>query len=191
MTEKNRFTATGRVISIRQRGKEKILTLIIKNKSQDIYPQIHCQNQPMDWIKDHEYVTVTGHAESRISETTQASYPVLCADRIEKAIPEIEKEFHTGGRFVMPKQIYLYVSGIVQKIREDNGYVRYTVETSSPDGTAEEIRIDWKKIERHPDYPIGSHVCAVCAISTPQKQIGTEKRIFLNFNVFDMGILEQ
>jgi len=186
---RNEITTVGRIISERRLNDKDVVVTLITKSPHDVYPQFICKKSLLPLYKEHSYVEVTGYADSHYG--TEASGKPLIqkmyATSVRMAETVLCKEFGVKGRFWEQKPCMLYVSGIIKEIMEDDNYIRYILMTENPVTTEMvPIKIDWKKIDRHPEYGVGDKICAICKITTPKKRIGTEDRVFLNFNVFDM-----
>ena len=186
----NKFHVKGRIVSERPGKTENIviLTLIVKDYT-DIFPEIRCKKAMLDGIKNHTILDVSGYIMSI------RGIPRLYATEVSQAMPLLEKTFGIKGRFWEPKSCYYYIIGIIEKIKEDDQgnhpYIRYFIRTEVPDAYNQtSIRIDWRKIDRHPEFSPGDKICAICKIHTPSKKIGTETRHFMNLDVFDMNKID-
>ena len=198
MTEpRNEYRIKGRIVTERPgpTPDTTIVTIIIKNEYRDIFPEVRCKKDMLPAHKEHSVLEIEGYiANDPKKQDISKCIPRLYASHIRLASPILEKEFGVKGRFWEPCSSMFYVTGTIAKINEDtrsgSTYLRYLISTIIP-GTDEKtlLRIDWKKIDRHPVFEIGDEICAVCKINTPQKKIGTEKRHFLNLDVFDMNKL--
>lgn len=193
----NYFKAKGRIVSIRDGhdADTAIVTLIIKNDYRDIFPEIRCKKSMIPKHKDHCVCEIEGYISSEPLGKSGHEIPRLHATSIVLADTLLGKIFGVKGRFWEPENCFFYVSGKIKDIEEDdskNGtYIRYHIETVIPGSTERtSLRVDWKKIDRHPEFKIGDNVCAACKINTPKKKIGSETRHFLNLDVFDMALAE-
>lgn len=196
-SDTNFFKAKGRIVSIRD-GRDAdtaIVTLIIKNDYRDVYPEIRCKKSMIPEHKAHGVFEIKGYISSEPSGRTGREVPRLYATSIVLADTLLGKVFGAKGRFWEPESCYFYISGEIKEIKEDTNdsgtYIRYYIKTTVP-ATGEEtsLRVDWKKIDRHPEFKVGDRVCAACKINTPKKKIGSETRHFLNLDVFDMALAE-
>lgn len=193
----NHFKAKGRIVSERKGYDEDtvIITLIIKNEYRDIYPEIRCKKSMIPEHKGHSVFEIEGYISCEKLWKSGHEAPRLYATSIVLADTLLGKIFDVKGRFWEPENCYFYVSGEIEEIYEDNNrsgtYVRYFIKTIIPE-TREEtsLRVDWKKIDRHPKFNVGDRVCVACKVNTPKKIIGSETRHFLNLDVFDMALSE-
>lgn len=192
---RNDFALRGRVVSERNTLDPdiKIITLVVKNEYRDIFPEVYCKKELLPEIEEHAYLEIKGYAATGKNTNGTKEVPRLYATNVRPAPKMLEEEFGVLGRFWMPAPAVLCVSGKILKVTEDaNGkdtYMRYVIEANIPKSEkTTKLRLDWKKIDRHPIFNIGDEICAICRISTPKKRIGNEWRIFLDLNVLDMGL---
>jgi len=189
MNYRNEIKTIGRIASIKDytEGYSRI-TLAIKAR-EIIYPSFICKKELIPEHKKHAYVEVIGYADSMHKNNGQY-VPRMKITDIKLAPTLLEKEFGVKGRFCEKEYCKLYISGKIKDVSENGDYVKYIVVTKNPETEEDvDVLLDWKKIERHPDFFYGDEVCAICKVVTPRKTIGTEERIFLNFHVFDMELM--
>lgn len=193
---RNDYKISGRIVTERPGPTADIVivTIIIKNDYRDIFPEIYCEKDMLPEHKEHAYLEVEGYIVNIQDNKDEKWIPKMYAKHIQLASTILEKEFGVKGRFRESSDRLFYVTGKIYSISEDTQnkpiYVRYVIETNIPDTDKKTyLHIDWKKLDRHPDFKIGDDICAVCRINTPKKMIGNEQRHFLNLDVFDMNKL--
>ena len=197
ITSRNEFRVSGRVVAMTETNDGLFrITVAGKNGTKDVYPEVYCTADMIPECKEHAALEVTGYIKNDgyIKDGEQTYYPRLYAKQITIASALLFEEFGVQGRFREVKPCMAYLSGqieeiVVDEVKEDVVYYRYYIKTAAPNGDTT-VRIDWKKIDRHPELAVGDNVCAVCKISTPRKEIGTNIRNFLNLDVFDMDKMD-
>lgn len=194
MMYRNDFSVAGKVITERPFDEGHVLlTLISKNSGRVIFPIILCKKETVpEYTLHNTYLEVSGYAKGYYVDTKNGKtlVPRLTGTSVKYAETILEKEFGEKGRFYEVEPGILRISGKIDEIKDDSLYSRYVIITEEPE-TKERIpvRIDWRKTYKHPEFKEGDEIRAVCQISTPKKTIGTEERIYLNFNVIDMDYL--
>ena len=195
MMYRNEFRTVGKLISKRKYDEiYTVLTLMVKNTKKPIFPMIYCKTEDTLEYERDMYIEAECYAESKYVEikSGQALVPRITALSVRPAKTILEREFGQKGQFCEAEPGILRIAGTIENIKEDEKYTRYMLITENPE-TKEKIhiRIDWRKTYKHPEFKEGDKIRAVCQISTPKKTIGTEERIFLNFNVIDMDYIRE
>lgn len=194
---RNEIRIRGRVVTISDaHNGQKRITLIVKNEHRDVFPEVICAPEIIPECKEHAMLDIEGYVmnDGLVRDGEKTYYPRLYATSINVASTLLYEEFHIEGRFWSQKPCMAFISGEIDHIVSDEvkpgmEYMRYFIKTSSPEGETL-IRLDWKKIDRHPELHEGDFICAACKINTPRKEIGTNLKNFLNIDVFDMNKIE-
>lgn len=190
---RNEIVVRGRIIKeTTTKNGTTIITVVTKSGSLDVFLRFVCKNVEVPAHTKRAHVVVTGHAIGylhRNSEGKTEYEQYLVADDVQLENTMLQDAFGVQGKFFPTPSVSYYITGKLVAIFEDGDWYRYVVEMDSQDGSnrRSRVRMNMKKLDRHPELEKGDIVCAIATISSPKKVIDGKTRYFEDVIISDLA----
>ncbi|SEF90731.1 hypothetical protein [Lachnospira multipara] len=187
----NKFLIKGKIISVRRLNDGRGFVTIFSKNGVNIYPQVFCSLEILEKIENLPYrahVCIEGYVNSRKINGKRVQQFVATA--VDKDVTYTEEVFGVKGKFFKPSETYVYLSGEIVKMFDNDKYLNLVVKTRTEDGVNSSILTSLKKPDRMPNIEIGNSINLVCSVSTPIKKDevnGTEQH-FEDIVVLDFAM---
>lgn len=185
----NKIVASGRVVSLNEKNGTCYITIASKN-GRDIYPKFVCSKDIVPELPTHARVKIEGHVESGTKKNKDNKQWLMSqkfiADKVSLDTTMTEEAFGIKGKFFAPPEVNIYLKGTIIGITDDTDWFRYTIKIEGSEDKKTTVRVSMKKLDRHPDVKEGDNVCAICAVTTPKKQVNGRICYFEDILVSDL-----
>ncbi len=193
MTE-NRVMVSGRVTRIRRYPKGNAAVTIASKAGKIIEPVFTVKDGMWEKLRVRDRVEVIGHIETYISgkNDTKTKKQVFVADTIKKETTLTEAYFGIKGKFYGDMYAKAYIRGIVAGFTDSNdGWVHYIINVDGKNSRKYWIKVNQKKSEYTPIYKKGDEICAVCGITTCEKEKDGKTLKFEDLIVTDIAKVKE
>lgn len=187
----NNIVVSGRIVHIRRYPRGNALVTVTSKAGKIISPSFRVQDGMWEKLRDRNRVRIEGHIETFIQKGDEKKRrQIFVADKIEKEPTLTEQYFGVKGKFCPDMYARALVSGTVASVTDTgDGWVHYTVMIDNGEGKHPYwIRINQRKTEYAPIYKKDDEICAVCGISTSEKEKDEHKIYFEDLIVTDIAL---
>ena len=187
----NKVFVKGRVATISDVNGTVLFTVVSKNGNRTIFVKMSCKKSVMPQEirgRGHARVDVEGHIESYLTKKDGKRHITqhFVADKITLSKTLTDEIFGVKGKFFEEPKAQVYLKGTLLSIIEDPEWYRYNIDISN-EVRHTTVRVSLKKIDRPVEVKVGDTICALCTISTPEKQFSDGTKQFMDILVSDLA----
>ncbi len=173
MTE-NKVVASGRVVRIRRLPNGSAVVMLASKASKMIFPSFTVPSGAWEKLRVRDRVHVEGHVETYLANTKagKVKKQKFTADTIGKEPTLTEDYFGIKGKFYPEMYVRVYLRGEITGMTDTkDGWLHYVIAVDGDNDRRESfVKVNHKKPEYGKTFDKGDKICAVCGVTTAEKE---------------------